>query len=209
MAVVSSPQTYSRIMSPSVPPIAQHEPPDILIIPPSADKEEQDAATVSEHVYGHTQLSCSESNDQESGKKPACCRKLIHQFEREYTFHPKLNPSSLKIVHERQHQPLMTRLSEVHKHHPRGHFDKDLTFAPKLNSLSIKLAQDRAGKAHEVQTKVAALAAVKNAKFYSEYTFKPTLLVRSIRIAERLETGFLDRQQQHGARRRHLMVSTY
>lgn len=139
-------------------------------------------------------------------QKPSCCRKLIHEFEKELTFHPKLNPSSLKMAnHKRHHQPLLTRLTEG-KRKPQA-YDQNLTFSPKLNATSVKLAQERAGKMDEIQSKATMLNALKMAEFYSEYTFKPSLLSRSMRIVERLDTDFISRQKLHITRRQQLVRS--
>ncbi|XP_003383995.2 PREDICTED: tubulin monoglycylase TTLL3-like [Amphimedon queenslandica] len=221
----TSPAAYPRIMSPSVPQATLREPPSRMTLHHSskfkeerAPEEEEDhniyaiAASpvpVAEEPTGVRQV--AETTTRENSK-PSCCRKIIHQFEKEHTFRPKLNPSSLKIVGQRQHQPLLSRLSEAKRaqgNNAHSYFDENLTFSPKLNSLSIKLAQERAGKLHEVQSKASALAAIRIAEIHSEYTFKPAVLGRSIRIAEKLDMGFLGRQQQHIARKQQLAAQEY
>lgn len=141
-------------------------------------------------------------------QKPSCCRKLIHQFEKELTFRPKLNPSSLKLAKQssRRHQPLVTRLSDGSKKQNQ-YYDANFTFSPKLNETSLKLAQERAGKLQEIRDRAAAMTAMKMAEFYSEYTFKPHVLDKSTRIVQKLDTGFLDRQQQHLTRKQKLVSS--
>jgi tubulin monoglycylase TTLL3/8 len=185
------------MMSPSVP--AQPEGSDEFddLLPAYADDSRSDAGVDAVAVPSQPE------NDKQLLQKPSCCRKLIHQFENELTFHPKLNPVSLRMMHQRiNHQPLITRLSEVkRKVHP---YDKNLTFSPKLNATSIKLAQQRAGKIHEVQARAANVAAIKVAEFYSEYTFKPAVLTRSIRIAERMDSNFLARQRQYLEKRKQI-----
>lgn len=221
MAVVTSPSpaAYPRIMSPSVPQTAHREPSRLATLPHSSEikeeeaEEEEEPEVIRNGVLSRASVALEPQPVAEISRensKPSCCRKLIHQFEKEHTFHPKLNPSSLKLVGQRQHQPLITRLSEVRKSQEKNtthpcQMDKNLTFAPKLNSLSIKLAQERAGKLHEVQSRATALAAIRVAEMHSEYTFKPAVLGRSLRIAERLDVGFLGRQKQHMARRQQLV----
>ena len=220
-AVVTSPSpaAYPRIMSPSVPQATLREHPPRMTLHQSPEFKEERASEEDDHNRHAIAASPVPVAEEPTGvmqvtetsresSKPSCCRKLIHQFEKEHTFRPKLNPSSLKIVGQRQHQPLLSRLSEVKRtqgNNAHPHFDKNLTFAPKLNSLSIKLAQERAGKLHEVQSRAAALAAIRIAEIHSEYTFKPAVLGRSIRIAEKLDMGFLGRQQQHIARKQQLV----
>ena len=219
-AVVTSPSpaAYPRIMSPSVPQATLREPPPRMTLRHTSEFKEERAPEEEEHnryaiaaspvpVAEEPTGVCQPETTTRENSKASCSRKLIHQFEKEHTFRPKLNPSSLKIVGQRQHQPLLSRLSEAKRAQGNNthYFDKNLTFAPKLNSLSIKLAQERAGKLHEVQSKAAALAAIRIAEIHSEYTFKPAVLGRSIRIAEKLDMGFLGRQQQHIARKQQLV----
>ena len=162
-------------------------------------EDRKDLKGTEEIIISRSQTICNKTC-----MKPSCCRKLIHEFEKELTFHPKLNPSSLKIAnHKRCHQPLLTRLTKG-KGKP-SLYDEKFTFSPKLNAMSIKLAQERAEKIDQVQARAATLAALNVAEAYSEYTFKPNLLSRSIHIAEKLNTDFLGRQKLHVIRRQQLV----
>lgn len=217
-----------RLISASVPPIARQrlcasrnatlsERPE----KPSPQSIDANHVYTDEEVDNHIKIDCnakvlsqqfstlSSCEMPKKNQKPSCCRKLIHQFEKELTFRPKLNPSSLKLANQssRRHQPLVTRLSDGGKKQHQ-YYDANLTFSPKLNAMSLKLAQERAGKLQEIQDRAATMTAMKKAEFYSEYTFKPQMLNKSTRIVQKLDTGFLDRQQQHLTRKQKL-VSVY
>ncbi len=80
-----------------------------------------------------------------------CRRSLLHEFEKDLTFRPKLNNYSLKIVsrNARTSVPVVHRLLEVKGPLVREGTDS-CSFAPKLNMLSIKLARERVTKMPEV-----------------------------------------------------------
>ena len=71
--------------------------------------------------------------------------------------------------------------------------DPNLTFTPRINAVSVRLAKRRSerieeGKAQqEEQTKPAS----------QTYSFRPVMSLKSLRIAEKLGSSFMDRQQQH------------
>ena len=128
--------------------------------------------------------------------KPSCCRKLIHHFEKELTFHPRLNTATRRLV-SRNPQcqlPVVTRLADTNKA-PKRYYDDSFTFAPKLNPLSVKLAQERAAKLQEMHERGIN---VMSTKLHEEkYTFRPSLSKKSQKIAEMLDVDFYTRQQQH------------
>lgn len=132
--------------------------------------------------------------------KPPCCRKLIHQFEKELTFHPRLNTATRRLV-SRNPQcqlPVVTRLADSNRT-LKPYYDDSFTFSPKLNPLSVKLAQERAAKLQEMQEKGMIVAGAK--MFEERYTFRPNLSKKSQKIAETLDIDFHTRQQQHIERR--------
>ena len=87
---------------------------------------------------------------------------------------------------------MVTRLSESKKN-KESCCNSNHTFSPKLNALSLKLAQERAVRQEEVEARAAELAAARLNEFYSEYTFRPKVSERSMKIAEGLGVGFLTR----------------
>ena len=151
-------------------------------------------------------VTCSNNTEQYSDRtKPACCRRLAQRFTEELTFRPKLNQTSVKLAarQSRSTRPVVTRLSESRKSkEPRL---PDHTFSPKLNALSLKLAHERAGRQEEVEARSAELAAARMSEFYSEYTFRPKMSERSMKIAEGLGVGFLTRQENHLQRRQKMV----
>ena len=144
-----------------------------------------------------------------ASRQPACKRRLLADYEKELTFHPRLNSTSVKIVsrNSKSSVPVVTRLFESHDcsaealQQLQAMRDAELTFQPRLNALSVKLAQERAPRYQELQTKMAEMTAMKVAEVYSQYTFKPQVSERSMQIAENLGTNFLTRQQLHLERR--------
>ena len=103
---------------------------------------------------------------------------------------------------------MVTRLSEVRKSKEQI-YKEQLTFSPKLNALSLKLAQDRSERQEEVEARAAELTAARLSEFYSEYTFKPKVSEKSLRIAEGLGVGFLTRQELHLQRRQKMVYHVF
>ena len=127
--------------------------------------------------------------------KPSCCRKLIHKFEKESREHEsnKAHPTQLT---RRASSSVFSRLFD-HRPQRHPHYDENLTFCPKINPVSEKLAQERSGKLEEIQTKAASVTANRIARIYADYTFKPVVSERSLRIAQSMGVEFLTRQEQH------------
>ncbi len=151
----------------------------------------------------------SKNTEQASGNsvitsKPSCCRQLIHRFDKEAeTAAAREDGSNKKCP---PHPPQLIRLSNTQSvfnrlcdHRPRKHphYDENLTFCPKLNPVSRKLAQERSEKLDEIQSKAALVAATRIARIYADYTFKPVVSERSMRIAQNMGVEFLTRQEQH------------
>lgn len=74
------------------------------------------------------------------------------------------------------------------------YIDPNLTFAPKLNAISIKLARRRSERMEEDK----AQPEEHNKPHQSQaFSFRPVMSLRSLRIAKKLGSSFMDRQQQH------------
>ena len=81
---------------------------------------------------------------------PRTLRKMA-DYEREWTFRPQLNLTSLRLVSRgsRNNLPVTHRLYEKRaKSLPR--LQEEFTFSPKLNTASLRLAQERADHLPEV-----------------------------------------------------------
>lgn len=164
-------------------------------------------------TVSHTQLSqsCSSENSKKSSSQnslvvnaaPSCRRNLVADFEKHLTFRPKLNDYSLKIVSKtaRNSVPVVHRLLEGRKALQISPYEQNLTFQPKLNTLSVKLAQERTTRIPEVQARMSEVAAARTADAMAQYSFKPAVSQRSLRIAQNLGTTFLVRQKIHLERR--------
>ena len=72
-------------------------------------------------------------------------------YEKEWTFKPKLNSSSIRLVSEAGHAnvPLTERLFRARKSGV-AHLQENFTFSPKLNAASLRMAQERSSKLPEV-----------------------------------------------------------
>lgn len=114
-------------------------------------------ALVTNNTSTHCTTSVPHTNRQPQAPTTAttCRRSLLHEFDKELTFRPKLNGYSLRIVARSPlaSVPVAHRLLEAKgaagSKEGRGHQD-DCSFAPKLNAHSIKLAQERTTKMPEV-----------------------------------------------------------
>ena len=80
-------------------------------------------------------------------------RRKMRDYEREWTFKPRLNFTSLRLVSRGNHcsVPVSHRLYQ-RKTHSVPQLQEEFTFAPKLNSASLRLAQERTGRLPEVCT---------------------------------------------------------
>ena len=78
-------------------------------------------------------------------------RRAIADFEKEWTFRPRLNLTSLRLASrgERSGVPVSHRLYQ-RKTVSVPQLKEEFTFAPKLNPASLRLAQDRADRLPEV-----------------------------------------------------------
>lgn len=84
--------------------------------------------------------------------------------------------------------------------------DPNLTFAPKLNAVSIRLARQRSERMGEEK---AQPSEDQNKLYQSQaFPFRPVMSLRSLRIAEKLGSSFMDRQQQHLERKQVLLEQT-
>lgn len=80
-------------------------------------------------------------------------RRQVADYEREWTFRPKLNHASVRLASQapRSHLPVSHRLYENRRLNvTRLH--ENFTFCPKLNAASLRLAQERAQRLPEVST---------------------------------------------------------
>lgn len=150
----------------------------------------------------------SEDKDNTQGSKcnnsPSCKRAILADYEKEATFHPKLNSRSLKIMAKssRNNVSIGNRIFEANKGH-QGKHEEGLSPAAKLNSHSFRTTQDRVSRLAEIQSK--PLFGDTRTDQQVNCTFKPQVSEKSMRIAESLGTSFLDRQQMHMERKQRLV----
>lgn len=81
-------------------------------------------------------------------------RRRVADYEREWTFQPKLNIASLRLVSQvaRSRLPVCHRLYEQRRPNNTHQLREDFTFCPKLNATSLRLAKERAERLPEVLT---------------------------------------------------------
>ena len=83
--------------------------------------------------------------------------------------------------------------------------DPNLTFAPKLNAMSIRLARQRLERMAEEK----AHPDEQNKQHQSQTSFRPVMSLRSLRIAAKLGSSFMDRQQQHLEKKQVFLEQTH
>lgn len=90
-----------------------------------------------------------ESPQQQNSK--TTYRRRVADYEREWTFRPKLNHASIRLASQaaRSQLPVSHRLYENRRLNERR-LHENFTFCPKLNAASLRLAQERAEKLPEV-----------------------------------------------------------
>ena len=74
-------------------------------------------------------------------------------------------------------------------------FESELTFQPKLNAMSLKLAKERGPE--RIRSVIERRAAALYAETESNFTFKPKVSSKSVRIVQNLKSTFMDRQHKH------------
>ena len=74
-------------------------------------------------------------------------------------------------------------------------FESELTFQPKLNAMSLKLAKERGPE--RLRSVMERRAAALYAETESNFTFKPKVSSKSVRIVQNLKSTFMDRQNKH------------
>lgn len=156
----------------------------------------------------------TEDKDNTQGSKysssPSCRRVILADYEKEATFHPKLNSHSLKIAAKsssRSSASISNRIFEVNKGHLQGHPEDNTSSTAKPNLLGLRSTQDRMSRLTENQSKSLFGDPKASTQQCTNYTFRPQVSERSMRIAEGLGTSFLDRQLMHMERKQRL-VST-
>lgn len=81
-------------------------------------------------------------------------KRWVADYEKEWTFQPKLNHASLRILSQTGHSsvPVTHRLYEKRlvQSHSQHRLRDDFTFSPKLNAVSLRMAQERAERLPEV-----------------------------------------------------------
>lgn len=83
--------------------------------------------------------------------------------------------------------------------------DPNLTFAPKLNAVSVRLARRRSERLEEVKAQQEEQPRPTS----KAYSFRPVMSLKSLRLAEKLGSSFLDRQQQHIDRKQVFLEQTH
>ena len=83
--------------------------------------------------------------------------------------------------------------------------DPNLTFATKLNAMSIRLARQRLERMAEEK----AHPDEQNKQHQSQTSFRPVMSLRSLRIAAKLGSSFMDRQQQHLEKKQVFLEQTH
>ena len=83
-------------------------------------------------------------------------RRSVADYEKEWTFRPKLNDASLRLASQtaRSSLPVSRRLYEQRRRQGRAHHQprENFTFCPKLNATSLRLAKERSERLPEVYT---------------------------------------------------------
>ena len=82
--------------------------------------------------------------------------------------------------------------------------DSNLTFQPKLNHLSLQLARRRSERMEEYQEKLQTASDLQMQKHYAQCTFKPIVSEKSAKLAIKLGSTFLSRQQLYMEKRQQL-----
>ena len=79
-------------------------------------------------------------------------RRRMADYEKEWTFRPKLSLASLRLASQvtGSNLPVMHRLYDNIKPSSASRLQENFTFCPKLNAASLRLAQERAAKLPEV-----------------------------------------------------------
>ena len=81
-------------------------------------------------------------------------RRSVADYEKEWTFRPKLNDASLRLASQtaRSSLPVSRRLYEQRRRQGRTHHQprENFTFCPKLNATSLRLAKERSERLPEV-----------------------------------------------------------
>ena len=83
--------------------------------------------------------------------------------------------------------------------------DPNLTFAPKLNAMSIRLARQRLERMEEEKARPDE----QNKPHQSQISCRPVMSLRSLRIAAKLSSSFMDRQQQHLEKKQVFLEQTH
>ena len=134
---------------------------------------------------------------------PACKRVILADYEKEATFRPKLNSHSLKILAKssRTNASISSRIFEAN----RGHHEESprSAAATKPSAHALRSAQDNRGPS--TTTRLAEIQCKSGDPRSCNYTFRPQVSEKSMRIAEGLGTSFLDRQQMHMERKQRMV----
>lgn len=159
---------------------------------------------------GGSNTSSEDAQGSRHTNNSSCKRLILADYEKEATFHPKLNSHSLKIVAKssgRSSASISNRIFEANKGHLQGHHEENPNPAAKPNTHGLRSTQDRLSRLAESQSKSIASDSKASSNQQCDYTFKPQVSERSMRIVESLGTSFLDRQLMHMERKQRL-VST-
>ena len=83
-------------------------------------------------------------------------RRRVADYEKEWTFRPKLSLASLRLASQvtGSNLPVMHRLYDNKKPSSVSRLRENFTFCPKLNAVSLRLAQERTAKLPEVGSNV-------------------------------------------------------
>ena len=127
------------------------------------EKVERDGATISNAVQSLCEISslsetsgdCSPEGkvkkESVQWQNSRATYRRVADYEREWTFRPKLNHASIRLASQapRSHLPVSHRLYENRRLNVT-HLQENFTFCPKLNAASLRLAQARAERLPEV-----------------------------------------------------------
>ena len=102
------------------------------------------------HKEAKTRVKKDVNSVQQQGSKTTYRRRVV-DYEKEWTFRPKLNRASLLLASQtaRSNLPVSHRLYE-NRRQSIAYLRENFTFCPKLNAASLRLAQERAQRPSEV-----------------------------------------------------------
>ena len=125
-----------------------------LITKNSAEEEEEEEEGITEkkELAKEEETNQPVKKEKVAGMKKTTHRRRVADYEREWTFRPKLNHASLRLVSRTAYSslPVAHRLYESRRTNLDPRRRENFTFCPKLNSASLRLAQERAEKLPEV-----------------------------------------------------------